>query len=436
MKQTWLKLQDVKYSFLVSFVLLGLSFSSCQNKKRVAVSNPTDISRQDEVLILDRHTVEAAFPPDDSTLLPVVRNGEQFVPSQADDLDGDGAWDELAFMVNLKPKEQLFLDVAYVRADEYPEFEKRTNLRLGIDQGDHTFKEVDYYEAPSYRDSFKIIAQGESVSWENDKMGFRNYFDCRNVKDLFGKLKPGLIIDKIHTPEMGSYHELADWGMDILHCGNSLGSGGLAMLENDSLYRLGSTETYEYQKITEGPVRSVFDLKYGGWHVAGQDLSAVERISIYPGKYWFQSDVTVSGFNGEKQIVTGIVTTMLKNEPYHFKANADYDVIATLDKQSLNNDTLGMAVMLKTDEETKVARSTDINFYDRGYKTVPAKEFSQVISSTYYVAQNIQNDVPARHYFFAVWGLEDPKWNDPGNFEKYISNEADKISNPVVITIE
>ncbi len=78
------------------------------------------------------------------------------------------------------------------------------------------------------KDGFKIIAQAESVSWENDKIGFRNYFDCRNVKDLFGKLKPDMIIDKIGTPESPSYHELSDWGMDVLHCGSSLGSGGLA----------------------------------------------------------------------------------------------------------------------------------------------------------------------------------------------------------------
>ncbi len=424
-----------QYLQILSFVLLFAAFSSCQPEKKVIVTNPSDEERHDEVLVLDRKTVEASFPSSDSTLLPVVKDGDLFIPSQVDDLDGDGKWDELAFDVNLKPREQLSLKIGYVKADEYPQFEKRTNVRLGIEQPDHTYKEVDEYEAPSYRDSFRIIAQGESVSWENDKMGFRDYFDCRNVKDLFGKLKPGLIIDKINTPEMGSYHELADWGMDILHCGNSLGAGGLAMLENDSLYRLGSTESYKYKKITEGPVRSVFELIYGGWHVSGQDLSAVERISIYPGKYWFQSDVTVSGFTGEKQLVTGIVTTMLKNEPYHFKADNDYDVIATLDKQSLNNDTLGMAVMLKAGEETKVARSTDVNYYEKGYKTVPAKEFSNVISSTYYVAQKIQNDQSARHYFFAVWGLENSRWNNFGNFREYISDEAEKISNPIVVTI-
>jgi hypothetical protein len=185
--------------------------------------------------------------------------------------------------------------------------------------------------------------------------------------------------------------------------------------------------------VAEGPVRSVFDLKYSGWHIAGQNLSAVERISIYPGKYWFQSDVTVSGFTGNKQIVTGIVTSMLKNEPIKFDANKNYYSIATLDKQSLNNDELGMAVLLKKSETTKVARTSDIDFYSLGYKTVDEKKFSIVISQMYYVAQKISAGVPARHYFFAVWGLENEKWKSMDNFKAYISSESNLLSNPIRI---
>ena len=167
--------------------------------------------------------------------------------------------------------------------------------------------------------------------------------------------------------------------------------------------------------------------------MAGQNLTAVERIAIYPGKYWFQSDVTVSGFTGQKQIVTGIVTSQLKNEPVDFDANSAYRSIATLDKQSLNNDELGMAVLMKKDEVTKVARATDIDFFSLGYKTVEEKKFSIVISQMYYAAQGIQADKPARHYFFAVWGLENEKWKSMDNFKAYIASEAEMLSNPIRI---
>lgn len=418
-------------AFLGAILLIGMS--SCAQKNTLVLTNPLALDRPDETIVIKRADLEAKVGGIPEGFAPVLKLNGQDIPSQADDLNGDGTWDELAFVVNFKASETLSLDVENVAVSEYPQFEKRTNVRLGILQPDHSYLEVDEYMAPSCRDSFRIIAQGESVSWENDKMGFRNYFDCRNVKDLFGKLKPGLIIDKIHTPEIPNYHVLSDWGMDVLHCGSSVGAGGLALLENDSLYRLGSTDGYQYKKVVEGPVRSMFDLIYTGWHVADQNLSAVERISVYPGKYWFQSDVTVSGFSGEKQVVTGIVTSLLKNDPVDFEANADYRSIATLDVQSLNKDELGMAVLLKNNEVTQVARSTDIDFYSLGYKTVDEKKFSNVISQTYYVAQKVNADVPARHYFFAVWGLENEKWKSIGNFKAYISAEAELLSNPIVI---
>lgn len=418
--------------YIVSIALL-IGFAGCSKKTVLVLTNPLAVDRIDETIVLKRADIEAKVGVIPDGFAPVLKLNGGNVPSQADDMNADGKWDELAFTINIQASETVSLDVENVPVAEYPSFEKRTNLRLGIHQPDDTYLEVDEYMAPSCKDSFKIIAQGESVSWENDKMGFRNYFDCRNVKDLYGKLKPEMIIDKIHTPEIPDYHVLSDWGMDVLHCGSSTGSGGLAMLEADSLYRLGSTDGYEYKKVAEGPVRSVFDLIYTGWNVADQNLTAVERISVYPGKYWFQSDVTVSGFSGEKQIVTGIVTSLLKNEPADFEANAGYRSIATLDKQSLNNDELGMAVLLKNDEITKVARTTNLDYFELGYKTVTEKKFSQVISMTYYVAQKIQAGVPARHYFFAVWGLENEKWKNMDNFKSYISSEADLLSNPVSI---
>lgn len=419
--------------FLVLTIIAAVLWS-CDDSKLV-LKNNLKIQRNDELVVLSRDDLAEKLNIDKG-LLPIFLNDEVVLPSQIDDIDGDGKWDEVAILLDFSSNETKTLNIGFLSPEKYPSFEKRTNLRLGIKNADHEFDEVDQYIAPKGLDGFPTIAQGESVSWENDKMGFRNYFDCRNIKDLFGKLQPAMIIDKINTKEMGSYHNLADWGMDVLHCGSSLGAGGLAIVENDSLYRLGSTDVYEYQKVAEGSIRSVFDLKYKGWDINGQKLEAVERISIYPGKYWFQSDVTVSGFEGEKQLATGIVTSHLKSEPKAFDAGDLFKVLATLDKQSLNEDELGMAVMLPAKETIKTGRTTNLNFYNMGYETVPEKKFSHVISETAYMVQKIKNDTPARHYFFSVWGLENPKWKEFENFKTYMISEAEKLKNPITFEIQ
>lgn len=407
-------------------------FISCQKDVQFTISNQLEVERTDEVIILTKAQIEQKLKLKEG-MLPVFNSSVgETIPSQVDDLDGDGNWDEVVMVLDFAAGESKKIKVDLVPETEYPEFEKRTNLRLGIKQKDGTYAEVDNYCALPCNDGFEIIAQAESVNWENDKMGFRVYFDCRNVKDLFGKLKPELIIDKIHTPELPNYHNLADWGMDILHCGSSLGSGGLAILKNDSLFRLGSTEVYEYQKIIEGPVRSIFELRYSGWDVNGENLKAVERITIYPGKYWFESDVTIKGCSDDDQIVTGIVTSHLKREPFEFKAG-NFQCIGTHDVQSLNKDELGMAVIVPLTEAGKIARTTDINFFKLGFETVVEKGFSNIISETYYIGQKCKSNVPAKHYFFSVWGLDKEQWKTEEGFRKYITEEAEKLSSPVVI---
>ncbi|MDD4645065.1 MAG: glycoside hydrolase family 88 protein, partial [Bacteroidales bacterium] len=215
--------------------------------------------------------------------------------------------------------------------------------------------------------------------------------------------------------------------------GSSLGAGSLAMVEGDSLYRLGSTPVYRYVKIADGPVRTLFELRYKGWEVNGQQYEAIERITLWVGKYWFQSAVTVKDFSGEKQLATGIVTSKLDNEPVQFQANDNYTTLLTHGKQSLNNDILAMAVMAPTKDFVKTGKTSNNDYYKLGYPTVPAKSFSQVISETCYLSQKIRSNTPSVHYFFALWGLENPVWNQQEPVKEYIRSEADRLSRPVSI---
>ncbi len=405
--------------------------SSCGKQAGWIIENPLPEPRPDEVIIFSRNEIAAKLAIPGNKLPVFTMDGKQLV-SQVDDLDGDGRWDETILLTNFPPSASRKIVVSFIDPANFPVFEKRTNLRLGIIQPDGTYSEVNRYLAPACKDSFRIIAQAESVSWENDKFGFRNYFDCRNVKDLFGKLKPEMIIDSLGFPGSPDYHTLSEWGMDVLHCGSSLGAGGIALRMDDSLFRLGSTEVFEFKKITEGAVRSVFELRYAGWDVNGYHPEAVEKISVYPGKYWFQSDVTITDLPEGAEIVTGIVTTKLKRNPFHFTENG-FTCIGTHDKQSLNDDELGMAVILPENETSVIERTSDINFFELGCQTVPEKSFSQVISETYYVSQKAVANSPARHYFASVWGLENERWKSEEEFRKYLGNEILKLANPLII---
>ena len=416
-------------NLILSLTAFLFILTACQHQTNISFKNEMAVERPDEVIVLTRAEVEKKLAIPDGQL-PIFKFSGKTIPSQIDDLDGDGNWDEVVLVFDFNANEYIEAEIESVAKSAYPEFEKRTNLRLGIKQNDGSYKEVDNYKAVPHTEEFKIISQGEGVTWENDKIGFRVYFDCRNVKDLFAKRLPRMIADDVHTPGFGSYHDLADWGMDVLHCGSSLGAGGVAILKNDSLIRLGSTDVHEYQKITEGPFRSIFELRYSGWDVDGEQMEAIERVTIYPGKYWFESDVTIKGCSADNQIVTGIVTSHLKEEPFAFEA-ADFQCIGTHGIQSLNKDELGMAVIVPKAEAGKIGRTTNTNYFKKGFVTVKKKGFSNIISETYYIGQKCENEKPAKHYFFSVWGLDKDQWKTEDGFKKYIGEEAEKLSSPI-----
>lgn len=399
----------------------------------IILKNTLAVARKNEPVVISRVDFEKRFGAEDPTQVTVLKIDERLIPSQLDDLNGDGKWDELAFTVDMEARSALKVEVIRLPEAMAPVFEKRTQVFLAEDNKDGTFSEVVEAVAPIGLDGFPTKYQSEGIGWENDKMAFRIYFDCRNTKDLFGKLTPELILHQAGTPALGSYHELAPWGMDILHCGSSLGAGSLAMVENDSLFRLGSTPVYQYKKISEGPVRTIFELSYQGWTVNGRMQEAVERITLWIGKYWFQSEVTIHGFTGEKQVATGIVTTKLDTEPIHYQPNANYSALLTHGKQSLNSDILAMAVLSHTTDFLKTGRTGNTDYFKQGYRTVPEKNFSQVISETCYLTQKIYSGKPVVHYFFALWGLENPRWNEPEPVKEYIRQEADKLGHPLTV---
>ena len=123
---------NIKYHFIAScFVLSGglAMLTGCnppQSLKEFTVENPLDINREDEALVLTR----AQLNPTEKLLKPVITNGQgEYIPCQLDDLDGDGEWDELAFVYTFSPSEKTRLKVEWIAPERYPVFAPRTNAR-------------------------------------------------------------------------------------------------------------------------------------------------------------------------------------------------------------------------------------------------------------------------------------------------------------------
>jgi hypothetical protein len=247
----------------------------------------------------------------------------------------------------------------------------------------------------------------EGPAWENDKVAFRMYFDPRNGFDIFGKTTREMILDQVGIS--GNYHELQDWGMDILKVNNSLGAGALALQWQDSLYRLAETDEAGFKIITEGPVRSIFELNYKNWKIKDTSLDLSQKIIIEAGKYYYSSEITADNLPENAGLVTGIVN--IYSDTVYEEAVEEMKIMATHAPQAFNGELLGMAVMANQSHIKSVQKTA---------------EKGPGITQTYTMIFN-NNSQPVEFHFFAGWELSDPEFTNKDNFMKKVEDAAKQL---------
>ncbi|MBU2914327.1 DUF4861 family protein [Reichenbachiella agariperforans] len=396
---------------IIALSLLGLA--ACQPPAvTVILKNQLSQDIAEMPVVIERVVIEQKLGVLEAGTFPLLKDQGSVVPQQLDDLDGDGNWDQIAILVALTASTDKVLDLS--KTSVYPTFTQRTSVYLGVDydrSDAFVEKDQEVRHADNIAMQYPMMYQMEGPAWENDKVGFRLYFDSRNGKDIYGKTTDKMTLHLAGVKGQ-NYHKQDDWGMDVLKVGNSLGAGAVAMMYEDSLVKLGDTEAGEYATIVEGPVRTIFEVRHQGWNTPVGDLSVTERITIWAGQYGYQEELICD----QKDVtwVTGIVNKYADKMYTGETPQSRY--IYTFDQQSENKDNLGMAVVVTSD-----------SFVDAGE---PANEGDGVIE-TYYVAFK-SNETP-KYYFVAGWEPTDAQFSTAEGFGETVAQQALVFSAAVVI---
>jgi rhamnogalacturonyl hydrolase YesR len=261
---------------------------------KLAVSNPSAQARLAEDIAIPVAAIKRIAPDfaagsaivttsDAATLSEDARTLQtEELPSQADDLDGDGKYGELAFQIDLKPQQTRIVTIAWGEPaaiqrlrSEYP---RRTYARF----------------APHY----------EGPGWESEHTAWRLYFDKRNAIDLFGKRRPGLYLDLFASPEY-VYHRESPLGRDIYGIGKSIGPGGIGVLVNGQTEHVSDVSERKWRVVASGPVRSIVEIEYKQWSIAGRSIHLASRITQWAGEHGFEHRITIEGADG-LPLVTGV----------------------------------------------------------------------------------------------------------------------------------
>ncbi|MFH0758379.1 MAG: DUF4861 family protein [Bacteroidota bacterium] len=411
----------MKYHHLL-FLLGTTLVSSCSSKSEVLLSfhNPLDQARKDAAILMTRGEISNWMEIPGETLPLLLDVNRNPIPCQADDVNGDGTWDELFALMDLPRGGQQKVILTMVPSGEYPEFESRTNLRLG-DAGKPSYPELqkasrlEGINFHNYTGQTGAVYQMEGPAWENDKIGFRNYLDQRNSMDIFGKITSKMVLDSVGVAGAPSYHVPNAWGMDVLMVGTSLGAGGIGYLHNDSIYRVGDNGSGTYQVLFEGSQRSRFKLTYNNWKVEDSTVDVVQQIDISGGRHYYQSTVTYSGPDLSMELVAGIVN-MKSRELHVLDADPNHVALFTQDAQAEDGSILTMALLIPLSSLLQYGET---------------KKSGEGITETSYAILDTSPGNPVTFRFYAFWEKEDPGWANIENVNAYLKSEAERWTRSV-----
>ncbi|WP_423127712.1 DUF4861 family protein [Gaoshiqia sp. Z1-71] len=191
--------------------------------------------------------------------------------------------------------------------------------------------------------SFDIRYEGPG--WESDKIGYRFYLDWRNAVDIFGKKVDTLVLHQVGLDGFDSYHEMSDWGVDVLKVGNALGIGTIACWDGENANRVALTDSIYSEVTYSGVLESKLTTNYFGWEYANGKTDLTSELSIRAGSYFTKNRLTTS--NPTDNISTGLIrfpnTTVLQSS----EEKGDWAYLATFGVQTLEEDHMGMAIFYK-----------------------------------------------------------------------------------------
>lgn len=393
-------------------VVLGLLSSCEEGNKAYSLEIESEAAQVDVPLALQRADIEAHLVLDSSeNKLSVTLNGTP-IPLQYDDWNEDGIWDEVFGLMDMV-KGTNRLSIVPASEETTSEIPVRTNLHLGkVVIQDSIYEEVTSGNRVPGKETATTIAryQYEGPGWENDLIAFRTYFDERNGIDIFGKRTSDMVLNQVGVND--NYHSLADWGMDILKVGNSLGAGAIALSYQDSLYRVTDDSNSSIKYMIEGPLRSCLDLHFPSVEVGDTIVALTHRITIIAGMNGYQSKVTITPALPGLELATGIVN--LETEEYFPIETEDYAGIATHGPQAFEGENLGMAVMAKTPSITG---------------TFTSPEEGDGITQTFGITMKLDEEGSARFLFLAGWEGQNEGYREREVFEQVVKDEILKILN-------
>lgn len=416
-------MKALDYFLNLCFLSAVLTMAGCNNVQTksdseeftLLVLNSSTVDLHDETVLVDLSNQPGAKVAATQSIA-FMQDGQQLA-GQIIDSNGDGNTDLLTIVLDLQAGSEA--KIRAKAANEEIKQVKRTQAELSWKTGgqwqarkyiDGTFENIDFVRVPPEHTDHSLFFRYEGPGWESDKVGYRFYLDWRNAIDIFGKKTTEMVLQDVGQDGFESYHEPADWGMDILKVGASLGIGSIGMFVDGKAERVAETDSVSSRIMINGPLYSLIKTNYYGWQVNQSKLDLTSELSITAGSRLTKHVVTASV--QPENLCTGIVKHDATEVLSGNEDDGDWTYFATYGKQSLVPDNLGMAVLYRRSQLVKLADDDE----------------SHVIVL-------LPDEGRLTYYFLAAWEQEKMGISSREQFQNYLGETVAKLNHPVSTTI-
>lgn len=401
--------------------------SSCQNPHVLTFNNPLDIQRENEVIAFTFDELENLIGQFSENKRPLFVSGADTLTAQFVDYQGNELPEEILIEMSIPANGSREVTVEWLEKIVYPDFPEKTSIHFARHQDPKEDLDSAVRLQTVKTEETSAVYQMEGLAWENDKIGFRNYFDLRNGMDIFGKRTSEMVLSNVGLKKKltssekfnfeKSYHELSDWGMDVLKVGNSLGAGALALEVGDSLYRVGDNGYGSYKKLYEGALKSEFKFSFSDWEASGKVRDIIQYISITADKYCYKSSLFLKENAENSNFVTGIVNKH-SDELMIFDAGEEHIAFLTHSRQAEDGNYLGMAILVRKADLINSGKTPDNG---------------EGITETYFVKLKTEQGKETVYRFYSFWETSNPDFTNPETIKSIINRDALKYENPIKI---
>ena len=289
----------------LSAVMTTATMAGTYQPEHLTVTNPAQADRSDVPVVIG--------VPDGVTSALVRVEGIGEVPCQLDDLDQDDTFDELCFLLDLKARQSVSVEVTYSDTAAARTYPARVFAEMLVrnDKVKEKNKHNNFIEAITARgdcaNSYNI-QHHHGVDFESELNGIRIYFDKRQTLDLYGKFQKRLELEatQFYTTKA---QKAEGYGDDVLWVGNTFGLGAFRGWNGKEPTMIDPVSSRTQRIISYGPLRTIVEVVDRGWQAAqGKPaLNMTIRYTQYAGHRDTDVDVDFNRNVGDYLFSTGVI---------------------------------------------------------------------------------------------------------------------------------